>query len=57
MQLELSLSTLYDGEASVAEMVGMMKRLGFTASRMEPVAFDSQSGALLQVDGVFLPDP
>ncbi len=54
VQVELSLSPIYDGEASLAEIVGLLEARGFRMVSMDPVTFDRRKGVLLQVDCVFL---
>lgn len=53
VQLELSLTPLYDGEATLAEMVSLLERSGMRMVLFEPVAYDLSRGTLLQVDCVF----
>jgi len=56
IQLELSLKPLYQGEASIAEMIALLERNGFHLALIDPVTFDQRSGVLLQIDCVFLRD-
>ena len=56
VQLELSLKPLYQGEASIAEMITMLEKRGFHLSLIDPVTYDRARGVLLQADCVFLKD-
>ena len=51
-QLELSLVSLYDGEALFHEMLEIMRGHGFTLMSVEPTMVD-QTGQMLQIDGYF----
>ncbi len=53
IQLEMSLVPLYEGEMLFIEMCMNMKELGYQLISLEPGFCDSDSGQLLQVDGVF----
>ena len=53
VQLELSLTPLYEGETTLADMVRMMEDHGFRMVLIEPVAYDPHSHSLLQVDCIF----
>jgi FkbM family methyltransferase len=54
VQLEVSLTPLYEGEATLTETVALMEAHGFVPSMMEPVAYDEHSQALLQIDCTFV---
>lgn len=54
VQLELSLTALYEGEATLAEMVALMEAHDFVPTLMEPVSYDGRRCALLQVDCTFV---
>lgn len=54
VQLELSTEPLYDGEATMAEVVEFMQASGFALSGIESGIHDPASGRLLQLDCLFL---
>ncbi|MFZ1081912.1 MAG: FkbM family methyltransferase [Candidatus Kryptoniota bacterium] len=54
VQVELSLSPMYDGEAPLAEIVSFLEAHGYKMVLIDPVTYDRQKGNLLQVDCVFL---
>ncbi|MGA9121502.1 MAG: FkbM family methyltransferase [Bacteroidota bacterium] len=54
IQLELSLQPLYEGEASISEMISLLEQHGFMMALIDPVTYDHQRGILLQIDCVFL---
>jgi len=56
IQLELSLKPLYEGEASIAEMLALLENNGFHLALIDPVTYDLRKGVLLQIDCVFLKD-
>jgi FkbM family methyltransferase len=56
LQLELSLTPLYDGAPTLLEMVSFMKDQGYELFSIIPGFRDRQSGRLLQVDGYFVRD-
>jgi FkbM family methyltransferase len=53
LQLELSLTPLYEGEATMTEMLVYLEKLGFVPMSLEPGYADPKTGRLLQVDGIF----
>lgn len=53
-ELELSLVPLYSGQALIEELIGRLRDLGYYPCWMEPNDWASGSGALLQLDGMFL---
>jgi FkbM family methyltransferase len=53
-QLEMSLTTLYEGAPRMHELVGWMDARGFDLVSLEYGFSDPTSGRLLQVDGLFL---
>ena len=55
LQLELSLTPLYEGETLLASMILHMEDLGFTLMSLEPGFCDTRTGQLLQVDCCFFP--
>jgi FkbM family methyltransferase len=57
LQLELSMVELYQGETLVTEMINYIESKGFTLYSLEPGFYDTKSGQLLQVDGIFYRQP
>lgn len=57
VQLEMPLTPLYQGEASMPELVEYMAGRGFALVSLEPAWSDPASGRLLQVDGIFFREP
>jgi len=53
VELELSLTTLYEGQLLIGEMIELMRRHGFQPTHLEPEFVDPHSGELLQVNGLF----
>jgi FkbM family methyltransferase len=53
IQLEMSLTPLYDGETSLPELVTWLYGNGFELVGLEPGHADARCGQLLQVDGIF----
>jgi FkbM family methyltransferase len=56
MQLELSLTPLYQGAPSFRGMLERCESLGFQLHGLIPGFYEEKSGRLLQVDGLFLRD-
>jgi FkbM family methyltransferase len=54
MQLELSLTPLYQGAPSLQQMLALCELLGFELHGLIPGFFERHSGKLLQMDGLFL---
>ena len=54
LQLELSLTPLYEGAPTLLEMVSFVKDQGYELFSIIPGFRDRQSGRLLQVDGYFV---
>jgi FkbM family methyltransferase len=54
LQLELSLTSVYEGAPTLLEMVSFMKDQGYELFSIIPGFRDKQSGRLLQVDGFFV---
>lgn len=54
LQLELSLTPLYEGAPTLLEMVAFMKDQGYGLFSIIPGFRDRQSGRLLQADGYFV---
>jgi FkbM family methyltransferase len=50
--LELSLLPLYEGQTSLAEMLGVLAERGFRPLHLEPILLDDD-GLLVELDGVF----
>jgi len=53
IQLEMSLSPLYEGEMLFDAMYGLLTAKGYRLVAIEPGFSDSEGGELLQVDGIF----
>ena len=54
MQLELSLSLLYEGAPLFEELIGFVRSLGYDLYHLIPGFRNPESGRLLQVDGFFV---
>jgi FkbM family methyltransferase len=54
IELELSLATLYKGQALYLEMIQNLKKLGFELYSTENVLTDPKSGQVSQLDGIFV---
>jgi FkbM family methyltransferase len=55
VELELSLTPIYDGQLLLGEMVELMRTKGFRPTHLEPEFVDPNSGELLCVNGLFQP--
>jgi FkbM family methyltransferase len=53
VQLELSLTPLYDGQALFLDLIHWLQERGFELWNVVPAFVDQGSGRLLQLDGVF----
>jgi len=53
LQLELSLTELYDGQVLYLDMLRWLADRGFELWNMMPGFVDQASGRLLQFDGIF----
>jgi FkbM family methyltransferase len=53
VELELSLTPLYEGQPLIGEMIELMRGAGFVPTHLEPEFNDPGSGELLQVNGLF----
>lgn len=53
LQLELSLTPLYDGQVLYQEMINWLSNRGFELWNVIPGFVDQRSGRMLQMDGVF----
>jgi FkbM family methyltransferase len=53
VQIELSLSPLYDGQIQYREMINWLSDKGFELWNVMPGFVDQRSGRMLQMDGVF----
>jgi len=53
IQLEMSLTPLYQGETGLPEMATWLYDQGFVLVSLEPGHADSRTGQLMQVDGIF----
>ena len=54
IQLELSLTELYEGAPTFAEMLSLLTQLRFELHAIAPGFRDQRSGQLLQIDGFFV---
>jgi FkbM family methyltransferase len=54
IELELSLVTLYEGQALMGEMVERMGDAGFGLWALSPGLVDTNAGQTLQMDGIFV---
>lgn len=54
LEVELSLSTMYEGGPVMHEMLEILKNTGFELVAINPVFSDPVSGYLLQADGIFV---
>jgi FkbM family methyltransferase len=52
LELELSVTPLYEGQVGLAEMLPLLARRGFKPVCMEPILLDDD-GLLMELDGVF----
>ncbi|HEU4945375.1 MAG TPA: FkbM family methyltransferase [Solirubrobacterales bacterium] len=53
VELELSLTPLYEGQLLVGEMIALMREHGFRPTHLEPEFVDPANGELLQLNGLF----
>lgn len=53
VELELSLTPLYEGQLLAGEMIELMRSHGFVPTHVEPEFVDPASGELLQLNGLF----
>lgn len=53
VELELSLTPLYEGQLLAGEMIELMREHGFRPTHLEPEFVDPTSGELLQLNGLF----
>ena len=53
LQLEMSVRPLYEGQASWRQLVDRLEDLGFDLVSVVPGFTDSESGEMLQFDGIF----
>lgn len=54
IEVELSLTQMYEGSPLLCEMIEYLSHLGFTLVSIENVFSNSQTGYILQVDGIFV---
>jgi FkbM family methyltransferase len=55
VELELSLTPIYEGQLLLGEMIELMRARGFRPTHLEPEFVDPLSGELLCVNGLFQP--
>ena len=53
LQLEMSLTPLYEGETGLPAMTSWLYEKGYVLVSLEPGHADSRTGQLMQVDGIF----
>jgi FkbM family methyltransferase len=53
VELELSLTPLYEGQLLAGEMIALIREHGFKPTHLEPEFVDPASGELLQLNGLF----
>lgn len=56
LQVEMSVTELYEGEMLFMEMINFLKTKGFELKSLENGFYNEKSGQLLQVDGIFFKD-
>lgn len=54
LQIEISLTELYQGQKLILEMIAKVQNLGFELWGLEPVFVNPETGQMLQVDAVFV---
>jgi len=54
LELELSLTEMYESGPTMIEMLDVLKSMGFVLVAINPVFSDPVSGYLLQADGIFI---
>lgn len=54
LDVELCLAPLYDGQALLCELMGLLEGRAFRLFRLDPGFTDRISGQMLQVDGLFI---
>jgi hypothetical protein len=52
LELELSVTPLYDGQPAVGEMLPLLAERGFRPVCLEPILLDDE-GLLMELDGLF----
>ena len=57
IQVEMSLTPLYDHSPTMGEMLGLLEKHGFSPYAILPAFIDPHSGRMLQVDGLFFREP
>lgn len=57
VQVEISLTPLYDNSPSMVDVLRMLEARGFTPFAILPEFVDPRTGRMLQVEGVFFRDP
>ncbi|UCH49775.1 MAG: FkbM family methyltransferase [Betaproteobacteria bacterium] len=53
IQIEMSMTPLYEGGLLFEEMYSFVKSLGYRLVAIEPGFFDTETGEMFQVDGIF----
>lgn len=57
VQMEMSITPLYQGETDMLGMLQLMRELGFTLMSTENVTADARTGRQYQIDGIFFREP
>lgn len=57
VQMEMSITPLYQGETDMLGMLQLMRELGFTLMSTENVYSDERTGRQYQMDGIFFREP
>lgn len=57
IQLEISLTPLYEGSPTLADILRLMEQSGFVPQALLPGFSELRSGRMLQVDGLFFREP
>lgn len=57
IQLEMSLTPLYEGSPTISDLLQLMERWQFKPYALLPAFTDPESGRMLQVDGLFFREP
>lgn len=55
VELEVSLTPLYEGQLLIGEMIELLRGCGFHPTHLEPEFIDPSNNELLQVNGLFQP--
>lgn len=53
IQLEMAITPLYEGETLFMDIINHIQERGFSLQSVEPGSFNSKSGRMLQMEGIF----